>query len=570
MALENDSSDHLSAADTDLWVFRDGKKTVAGKRLLDELLSSLQHLLQDRRNKTLQLDVLIRAGEFESAVGDCGFTTPTVTHVTDAVAELAVADKSAGLAAATFNLQQFVPPQTVVISPPEGFSYYALHPLDFAKAVEDLGHNACVAVIGIRSIGTTLGAVATAALRRSGRVAERITVRPTGHPYERSARFNSAERQWIIKQQQQHARFLIVDEGPGRSGSTFLAVAEALLETRVPVDAITLMGSRVPDLDLLCASNARERFSRFRFVCARGDDYFRFRDCTYLGGGEWRRIFLANSAEWPASWMQVERVKFLSPDRKQLFKFEGLGPMGIAARERALHIAEAGFGGEVDDAGDGFASYRFLGTHSLKMEDVSTPMLNRIAAYCAFRSPEFRVSEPVTTQLPEMVVFNVAQELGIEVGSISERLHTESPTIVDGRMQPYEWVVGDKGLALKTDASMHGDDHFFPGPTDIAWDIAGTAVEWGLHADALGYLLSRYRQLSGDNVLPRISIFTLAYAVLRLAACKMAMTTVPGSAEAMRLHTAYLFYRAKAQHIVHQIFPAQVANNVLQNCVEAA
>ena len=26
----------------------------------------------------------------------------------------------------------------------------------------------------------------------------------------------------------------------------------------------------------------------------------------------------------------------------------------------------------------------------------------------------------------------------------------------------------------------HGDDHFFPGPTDIAWDLAGTIVEWEL------------------------------------------------------------------------------------------
>ena len=54
------------------------------------------------------------------------------------------------------------------------------------------------------------------------------------------------------------------------------------------------------------------------------------------------------------------------------------------------------------------------------------------------------------------------------------------PLIVDGRLQPWEWIVTRQGVLLKTDASSHGDDHFLPGPTDIAWDLAGVIVDWDL------------------------------------------------------------------------------------------
>ena len=33
---------------------------------------------------------------------------------------------------------------------------------------------------------------------------------------------------------------------------------------------------------------------------------------------------------------------------------------------------------------------------------------------------------------------------------------------------------------MKVDAAAHGDDHGFPGPVDVAWDLAGAVVEWEL------------------------------------------------------------------------------------------
>lgn len=80
------------------------------------------------------------------------------------------------------------------VSVPEGFAYYALHPLDYADLVARLELNVSSAlVVGVRSIGTTISAVATAKLREFGIAASRFTVRPTGHPYERACKFDAVQ-----------------------------------------------------------------------------------------------------------------------------------------------------------------------------------------------------------------------------------------------------------------------------------------------------------------------------------------------------------------------------------------
>ena len=44
----------------------------------------------------------------------------------------------------------------------------------------------------------------------------------------------------------------------------------------------------------------------------------------------------------------------------------------------------------------------------------------------------------------------------------------------------------------------------------------------------------------------------LAYSVFRLGFCKMAMSTVSGSAEEHRLQTAYLHYRSQAERLLER------------------
>jgi len=162
----------MSAAETDLWVFRNGRKSVAGLRLLNELHAALKQLLDSSASQIRErsLNVLIRAGELESALADAASPAASpLASLTDALAFTLLSGDLRSVTKLADSLSNLCLPQTIETSPPEGFSYYALHPLEFADAAMGLADPPRpAAVIGIRSIGTTLSAVVAATLRRAG------------------------------------------------------------------------------------------------------------------------------------------------------------------------------------------------------------------------------------------------------------------------------------------------------------------------------------------------------------------------------------------------------------------
>jgi hypothetical protein len=522
------------------WVFRDGRKTVNGRSMLEKLLRALDDLSLDHSSNERILCALVLAGQFESALADIGCSgLPTIQRATDFLADLLLRSdvRSVEAAAIKPRITGIHVPEQLTISPPEGFAYYALHPCDFARLAESVPPpSGRAAVIGIRSIGTTLSAVVSASLRHQGQAAERITVRPAGHPYNRVTEFSPDQCDWICRQLDQDVHFLVVDEGPGRSGSSFLSVAEGLMKAGVRSERITLLGSRPVDPSALCADEAATRWSQFHFLSPVMQTYERFKNDFYVGGGEWRN-FLHSNSNWPESWPQMERLKFLSADRTCLFKFEGFGQFGRNVLERASVLSQAGLGPHAEDAGDGIISYSVIQGARPTSSDISSELLQHIAEYCAFRAREFSWHEPVSSQLGEMTQFNLQSQFGSAADFSPELLQTANPVLVDGRMQPHEWVLRNQKL-IKVDATTHGDDHFFPGPTDIAWDLAGTIVEWSLDQSATDFLLQRFQQVSGDDVRSRIDHFVLAYTIFRLGYCSMALTTVKGTSEEARLTAA--------------------------------
>ena len=532
-------------AKSDLWIFREGRREVSGPAMVRDIVRRLA-------SANSLLDCLIQAGELEAALADLNCPgAPAAAQLTDALAiRLYTGDADRGVDPNQLA-GKIEAPETISISPPEGFTYYALHPLDFAKAIDRItDHAAACAVIGVRSIGTTLSAVTTAALTARKRPATRITVRPSGHPYARSAKFSPEQERWIAEQLLQSAQFLVVDEGPGRSGSTFLSVAEALARLGVPQARITIVGSREFDPEGLCAENAAARWRGLRYVAAVPSISTRFLDFPYIGGGDWRMYFCGAGQEWPESWTQMERLKFLSPDRRHFFKFEGMGPLGREVRERAFALAAAGFSPVVSDAGDGLLSYTVIEGRPLRKQDVSSSLLERIARYCSFRASEFTCSAIHNSELDHMLEFNVQQEFGRDLKLEPGQLASGTPLLADGRMQPHEWIASREDKLLKTDAISHGDNHFFPGPCDIAWDLAGTVVEWDLDTQATEFLLGKFRQFSGVPISQQFEDYMLAYCVFRLGFCKMATSTVTGSSEESRLESSYLNYRAKAEQLL--------------------
>src|SRR5438552_14255185 len=101
-------------------------------------------------------------------------------------------------------------------------------------------------------------------------------------------------------------------------------------------------------------------------------------------------------------------------------------------------------------------------------------------------------------------------------------------------MMPHEWIAAGEQL-MKTDGASHGDDHLFPGPTDVAWDLAGVILEWNLGRDQRQFFLSEYERRSGDNARSRLPAYLLAYSVFRMACCRMAAAAMAAWDESHRL-----------------------------------
>lgn len=531
-------------------VFRDGRETVSGPKRLQELAGLLQRLSRpDSNNRVLLLDALLRAGELECALADGGRTQAhaRIAAVTDALAEGLVAGAADRVSQSAVEGLQV--PDSISVSVPEGFAYYALHPLNFADRARTIVRGR-TAVLGIRSIGTTLSAVVAAELRLRGIPAMRRTVRPAGHPFDRRLEFENEIAAWVAAERDAGSEFWVVDEGPGLSGSSFLAVGEALEGAGVESRRIRFLCSVEPRPQAMCAREAAKRWARFQAHPVSAP-WRRPADATVdISGGRWRELAFPSPADWPASWVQFERLKFLSPDRRRMYKFEGLGRFGAEIAARSQSAAEAGFGVPPRQESDGFYSMPVIAGRPAAIADVNRHVLERLASYCAFRSTAFRTDVAAQPELEHMLAWNYLEEFGRELPPDQRVLPLKRPVMVDGRMQPHEWIAGT--WLLKTDAAGHGNDHFFPGPTDIAWDLAGAIEEWQLRPDAAAHFLERYRVFSDDDVRARIEPYRLAYSLFRMGYGKMAAEAMRGTEEEKRLSRAYLTYRKRAEDLTQQ------------------
>src|SRR5579859_5594494 len=124
-SIEPQPSATPSAAESDPWIFRDGKRTVSGS----ELLGDLQRRIASAADSSTLLDALIEAGELEAALADAGSkSAEPAARVTDCLATAVIHGDSTAAAKAALYADQITPPDTLTIAPPEGFTYYALHP----------------------------------------------------------------------------------------------------------------------------------------------------------------------------------------------------------------------------------------------------------------------------------------------------------------------------------------------------------------------------------------------------------------------------------------------------------
>jgi len=149
-----------------------------------------------------------------------------------------------------------------------------------------------------------------------------------------------------------------------------------------------------------------------------------------------------------------------------------------------------------------------------------------------------------------MLEVNVRELLGdadggaaSDIARASGAFESARPVALDGRMAPHEWL-SHAGTVIKTDATDHHDDHFFPGSQDPAWDLAATVIEFCLTGAARRYLLASYTRCGGDiGTSARMPAYELAYLAFRGGYAATALTTLEPGAERERWQRALDRYR---------------------------
>ena len=547
----------------------------------------------------LVAELLIEAGELEQGLLDArgsslgeeqpGPLEAAASRLTRAAAALLLAsfralgdlagDEAAALDGALDDLLSRELLATIEVSTPEGYAFYGLYPESYLAAAES-ALQPDARVIGIRSIGTGLAALVAAAV--TGERSAVFSVRPQGHPFDRRLTLSAPLETAILSGPSEFATVAIVDEGPGLSGSSFGCVADWLEDRGVAPEAIAFFPSHRGDPGPYASPRHRERWSRARRYVAEFEDLFQspatrwplaswVADLTGdaegpledLSAGRWRERLIPDRTLWPPADLHGERrkLRLQAGGRRWLLKFAGLGRHG---REK-LALAR-----ELDGLIPPLAGLRhgFLVGPWLEearplplVPDVDRrALLDAVASYLGRRArlpapPRQRGATP--ERLFEMLSHNAGKALGTDAaealevwrGHLPEIARRERPVLTDNQPHAWEWLVLPDGRILKADALDHHRANDLVGPQDIAWDLAGTAVELDLDGDERDRLAG---VLAVDPL--QLDFNTLAYLAFQLGRHTLAAEALASGApeEAARMRGAVETYAARLRQKIEE------------------
>lgn len=520
--------DHCDRVEARLWLGRVG-----------EWLAQVASLSGLERHSKL-VGALVETGRIEQALADGGSgEAATLNAFNLELARCVIRSSESGYAETGElpHVPQIESSDAVEMRVPEGFAFYALYPEAYAAAARRLRLTGPPRIIGIRSIGTTLGAVVAAALGAP----PPLTVRPSGDPFARQLELapNSVDR---------GAHYVIVDEGPGLSGSSFGAVADALEAHGVPLDRICFMPAHGEELGPRASEAHRARWNSAQRVAAKVDTSFlaeRFGPLDPFSTGEpWERLkFIAHNAEG-----------------KILLKFAGLASVGERKLEMARALHAAGLSPEPLGLVHGFLAERWReDAVRLAAEDKPVEEIGHYIGTRARLFPAPEASGATTADLLAMCRRNLSQALRDEaaaalgrwsaagVSASAERVRT------DNKLDRGEWLRLADGRLLKTDALDHHCGHDLIGCQDMAWDVAAAIVEFALDDDETRLLVRATEQASGRGVHPALLDFhRLAYCCFRIGQAKLAGELCSDAAERERLASRGIRYETAVLPLLKQ------------------
>ncbi len=528
-----------------MYIFRGARKRFTG----GELLSRLRQSGEGLSISEAKLRRLLAAGDLECAIADyvCAANDhePPIlgcarARLLSAAAQFISRNGSTRQNAAMTRhkarmdsqLDSWVRCRNFSLAAAEGFRFYALHPSVYAATArrwrDEHLRQSRAWVLGMRTIGSTLGAVAAAELAAAGMEIRFSTLRPRGLPDNRYYRWTKDFEKLLLAWP---GDFLLADEGPGLSGSSFAGLMQALGKLGISRQRIALLPSWDPSAAQLSHPLAAREWETWQRYPAPppAPPPGASRD---LGAGRWRQVF-APGCPIPV-WPWQDRLKYLDVSGTKLFKFAGLGEPASAAAERSRQLARAGFSLKACEEGGGWISQPVLNSRALFFSPASRLLLEQwaewVGDYLAWCAAQYRLENHAlpSPELLEMLPTNCRLLL-----ARNPRLPAPiaGPCCrLDGRMLAEEWGYAG-GKFVKFDALDHGDDHFFPGPTDPAWDLAGIEVEFGPSLSELA--LHAYCRRSGDQeIRERLLWHRPAYAAFRAAFCAFAaQRTLPPDAD---------------------------------------
>jgi hypothetical protein len=443
-------------------------------------------------------ELVIASGMFEQGLADAGLATGDFTEV--------AARNWLGGNDATVVEEIRAPRDTkLTIKTPEGFAFYEVYPEQYVNAAREFlkakGAGSYV-VVGIRSIGTSLSAAVAEVLRMGGADVRRCTVRPHGDPFSREVDLPA----WVDDASD---GYLVVNEGPGMSGSSFVATRVALTKMGVPAEKIHFFTGH-PNAPGAAASEETRRI--------------------WAGTTRWHVPLVDTAFGNKKGLFEVLKEREERFDFPVVWKFAGQAlpwPFDCsgAAEGNARRIAERSCGLPVLDAVDGWLAFPFVNGQSTKVA------LERLADHivAAADEPLRREDEmEAEARLREMLMVNVRKyfaDVGID-GALKgwlEELVFEAgqKSSGDGHMERRHWIADGMGKLWKLKTTGSKLSHHVAYLLPALWDVAQVVVEWNLRREEEKEFCAALRT-GGLRVDRReLAFFKMAYAALELGKCVM-------------------------------------------------
>jgi hypothetical protein len=567
------------------WLERDPRQVFGD---LDERLAAALAMSPGLARHSALVASLIAWGELLQGVADAaseasGIDRPSPAETVLTPRLLAIADevcqsfdslhwRSSG---ALPPLRQPALPERILLRQPEGYLHYAVYPETYRVAARRMA-GPVAGVLGLRSIGTSLAAIVAA----SAGIDAMASLRPRGEPY---ARRIVADDGLARLMRDREGAIAVVDEGPGLSGSSFLAVVDWLEQHGVASRRLQLFPSHNGAPGPQAGKVATRRWHGFTRHVATFENVFLDTDqvahrlTTWLrdavgplespledlSAGAWRGAVHGPEQHWPPAVPAMEKRKYrtTAAGRQVLVKFAGLGPIGERKFAVARLMSAAGFTAEPLALVHGFIVERWLPAASARTQ-ATLPrhkLLARLADYLGFRASAFPAAGEEGAPLMDLVqmaVLNTAERLG---QGLSDRLARQLSTlprheqalercITDNRLQPFEWVVLPDGRFMKTDALDHAFGHDLAGCQDISWDLAGAAVEFDLDNEEREALARRTEVVAGRRIARQlITLLEPCYIALELGRTHFGLAISPDRSDQHRLQAAHDKYIRKLQ-----------------------